>query len=203
MVGKRKSIKDFLSDLVQLCLKSNVEFKLMNKSKVPVSGLPCNGYFEGGEENGALVVASRKPIKEWLPILVHESCHLDQWLEDKEKFMKDDGVELIDEWLNGKNVNRRRLELAIRASKKLELDCEKRSVKKMKKYNLPIDEKTYIQMANTYIYFYNWVLENRLWVPKNKKLYIKEIYSFAPTEFQSNYRKTPEELNNAITKNLC
>ena len=127
---------------------------------------------------------------------------MDQWLEDKKKFMSLEGVEVIDEWLNGKRITKARLTKAVENSKKLELDCEIRTVAKMKKHKLPIDTKEYIQMANTYVYFYNWVLENRRWVPEGKTLYIKDIYKLAPTEFQKSYKKTPEDLNEAFNKYL-
>ena len=199
---KRASVKAFIAELVQYCIKNDVSFNIRNEKNIYIEGLPCNGYFEGGEEKGELVVAINKPQKQWLPILVHESCHLDQWLEDKEKFYSSEGVEVIDEWLNGKRITKARLTKAIENSKKLELDCEIRTLAKIKKYKLPIDITTYIQMANSYIYFYNWVLENRKWVPDGKSLYQKEIYKLAPTEFQKNYKTTPEDLNEAFNKYL-
>jgi len=202
MKVKRKSIQQFISDLVQHCIKSDVELKFLNKTKVPLNGLFCNGYFEGGEEKGKLFIATKKPQIAWLPILVHESCHLDQWLENKKKFNEGDGVELIDKWINGGKVNKTKLLAAIKLTKKVELDCEKRSVEKIKKYKLPINVETYIQMSNTYVYFYNWVLENRKWIKSEKTLFIKEIYSLAPKEFQSNYNKTPEALNEAFNNYL-
>lgn len=195
---KRKTVRNFISDLVQQCTKEQIEFKLTNTNKINLSGIPCNGYFEGTELKGKLIVATNKPQKDWLPILVHESCHLDQWLEDKQKFIKLDSIGIIDKWLNGEKIKKTELIKAFRASKKLELDCEKRSIIKIKKYNLPINIEEYIQMANSYIYFYNWVLENRKWVSKNKTLYTKEIYKLAPKEFQSSYNKTPENLNEAF-----
>ena len=197
---RRASIKKFLAELVQHCIKNDVAFNLRNEKNIFVEGLPCSGYFEGGEEKGELVVAVDKPQKQWLPILVHESCHLDQWLEDKEKFISYDGLEVVDQWLNGKRATKKKLTSAIEASKKLELDCEIRSVAKIKKYKLPIDITTYIQMANSYIYFYNWVLENRRWLEKGQTLYLKEIYEVCPTEFQSNYKKTPKAINDAFNE---
>lgn len=199
---KRTSIRTFIVDLVQHCIKHNVTFNMSNKKDIFIEGLPCSGYFEGDIDKGELVVAVNKPQKKWLPVLIHESCHMDQWLENKAKFMVSEGIEVIDQWLNGKRVNKTILKKAIEATKKLELDCEIRSVAKIKKYKLPINIQEYIQMANTYIYFYNWVLENRKWNSVDKSLYQKEIYKLAPKEFQKNYKKTPDDLNEAFNKYL-
>ncbi len=201
-MAKNKNIDKFISDLINLCVKEGVDFKLTNKKHILLSGIPCSGYFEGDVEFGKLFVATGKPQKKWLPILVHESCHLDQWLENKEKFISSDGIEVIDSWLNGNRVNMSKLKGAINNSKKLELDCEKRSVEKIKKYKLPINIETYIQMSNSYIYFYNWVLKNRSWTPKGKELHIPEIYSNAPKEFQKRYNNIPAELEAAFDKYL-
>lgn len=197
---KNKRIGQFISDLVELCIKEGVEFKLTNKKHILLSGLPCNGYFEGDVEFGKLFVATGKSRKEWLPILVHESCHLDQWLEDKSKFIKDDGIELIDEWLAGKRINKLKIKKAITNSKKLELDCEKRVIEKIKRYKLPINIDTYIQMSNAYVYFYEWVYQNRTW--PLRKLHIPEIYNNAPKEFQKSYNSIPKELEEAFNKYL-
>lgn len=202
MLVKNKKIQKLISDTIHICINNNVEFNLTNTNKVILSGMECNGYFEADLESGKFIMGIKKPQKEWLPIFVHESCHLDQWLENKKKFISGDGIELIDEWLNGKNVNKKNLKAAIEKSKKLELDCEKRSVIKIKKYNLPINESVYIQMANSYMYFYNWVFENRKWVAQGKTLFRKEIYSLAPKEWQLNYNTTPKNLNSAFNKYL-
>lgn len=199
---KSVNVNKFVEELQILCANNNVKLTLVDSKKIMLSDLACNGYFEGDKNKGKLVVAIKKPLKEWLPILIHESCHLDQWLENKQLFDDLDGIELIDQWLSGKTFKKTEVKKAINESKKLELDCEKRSVNKIIAYDLPIDVNTYIKMANTYVYFYNWVLENRKWTTKNTTLYIKEIYDFAPNTFQKSYKETPRNLNKAFNKHL-
>ena len=144
----------------------------------------------------------KKSQKEWLPILVHETCHLDQWIEDADKFMEDDGINIVDEWLSGKDIDAKIILDAINASRYLELDCEKRSVEKIKKYRLPVDVENYIKMSNTYVYFYQWVLENRKWVPEGKSLFVNEIVSLAPKTWQESYDIVPKNMNDAFNKHL-
>ena len=200
MVTRNKNTARFISDTIHLCSEHSVEFKLVASSKVPLGNkIYCNGYFwanSGADNSHKLVVATKKPIKEWLPILVHESCHLDQYIENPNKFVEDD---CIDRWLNGEKVYDKDIRKGISASKRLELDCEKRTVRKIKKYNLPIDVKEYIQKSNLYIHFYNWVYLNRRWVPKGKTLYTKPLYSLMNTSFDKSYGVTSNYILNAIS----
>jgi hypothetical protein len=61
----------------------------------------CSGYFD--EESKELVVAMNNT--DWLGILVHEYCHMTQWL-DGVKVWTDgcEGLEKVEEWLSGKSV---------------------------------------------------------------------------------------------------
>ena len=70
------NIDKFLLDVKQTCKDHGIKFKLVNASKVPITkNLKSIGYFDGE----SLVVSRKHNF--WLPVLIHESCHMDQWIE--------------------------------------------------------------------------------------------------------------------------
>ncbi len=83
----------------------------------------------------------------------------------------------------------------------MEFDCEKRTVAKIKKYNLPIDIKDYIQKANAYVWFYTAVLNKRQWDgTKSDSIYIKEIFSICPKTFTKKPLNPPKKFLKALDK---
>ena len=158
------STAKLISDIVLKCLKHKISFKLISKPFVEANNIKCSGYFD--EEDLELVVATNKKENDWLTILIHESCHLDQYTEKTPIWGEgEDGITVIDEWLEGKDYKPQQLEKAFIDTIKLEVDCEKRSVKKIKKYNLQIDPELYIQKANAYLISYWATYRDRKWFP--------------------------------------
>lgn len=122
--------------------------------------------------------------------MVHESSHMDQFLENCEEWSDYLGLELTELWLSGNPVPRQSLQQEIESSINLELDCEKRTVKKIIKYKLDtiIDVTRYIQMSNAYIFFYLWMKARRRWYKIDKEPYkISDIVSEMPKTFDVDY----------------
>lgn len=174
------STKSLIADIVLKCLKHKISFKLIAEPHVLVNKIKCSGYFD--EEDRELAVATNKKENDWLLILIHESCHLDQFLQ-KEPIWKngEDGIGIIDEWLDGKSYKEKELIKALNDTILLELDCEKKSVKKIKKYKLKINTIEYTQKANAYLFSYWATYRDKKWYPfpyNNPK-----IYKNMPTKF--------------------
>jgi hypothetical protein len=189
------NIKIFEKHVKDTCLNNNIIYKVSNTKsiKYPTGNFRVAGYFEAN--NPAMLIYARKhPL--WLSILVHESCHMDQFLENTRLWNSSNNSFIIDEWLKGKiKYSNDDVMDQIDIIQRLELDCEKRSVKKIKKWNLPIDVDTYIQRANCYIWFYTWLKETRKWCkPNNSPYSVKEIYSKAPKKFLSDYNVIPKKI---------
>ena len=55
----------------------------------------------------------------------------------------------------------------------MELDCERKSVEMIKKFDLPIDIEEYTSIANIYIFYYTYAKKNRCWFSENST--IKDI----------------------------
>jgi hypothetical protein len=174
--------KKLIADIASKCLKNNFSFNLVASKFVEAGkGIKCSGYFDEKE----LIVASLK--KDWIDVLIHESCHLDQFVENCKYWREgEDGIIMMDAWLlKKKSYSQSRLEKAIKSTILLELDCEKRTVRKMKKYGLKINQSLYIQRANSYLLSYWASYRDRKWYPfpyEKKSIFEKMPKTFMKPE---------------------
>jgi translation elongation factor EF-1beta len=190
-------IKSFIEDLKIYTKENNIKLVLSPEKGVQFSegGIMCNGYFD--DITSTLACALGKDVSQWLVILLHESCHMDQWIEKVPEWTENAGMDNIEKWLGGdNNVNMNNIDNEIRTSMIVEVDCERRTVEKIKKYGLQslinIDE--YIKKSNAYVLFYLWMRKNRKWYTVGKEPYnIPEIINIMPNKFDIDYSKmTPE-----------
>ena len=174
----------FLKDLKKTCKENGVHLYKSKKSVIAMSpGIYCSGYFQETPKR-VLAIATGSP--EWFPVLVHESCHMDQWLEKSPLWENNVSCDYVDAWLGGDRV--RNIEGHINNVRDLELDCEKRVVEKIKQLGLNINIEEYIQKANCYVLFYNYIKTTRAWAKPGKSPYlIEELWRHAPNYFLDNY----------------
>ena len=199
-------INKFINDLKTITTKEGVKLLLSPEKGVEYvgGGFICNGYFDS--DGKTLACALGKDISQWLIILLHESCHMDQWLDQVPAWTENLGMENIDKWLGGDdNVDMNLIDEEIRTSMLVELDCEKRTVEKIKKYNLDsiinIDE--YIQKSNAYILFYLWLRKNRRWYTIGKEPYNQAIVvSSMPKTFNIDYNTLDPNIEKVFDENL-
>jgi len=189
--------KEFIKIVKAKCKEFNVKLVLKNAKKVKISeDIFCGGYFEGiSKTEGKLVCATNSPL--YLNLLVHEFSHMEQWYEGAEVWKNVSTAGDVDEWLGGKNV--RNINRKIDLLKMLELDCEKRAVKNIKKYNLPIDIAKYTKSANSYILFYNYLKETRKWSKPGNAPYSEkniDLWGICPEKFMplSYYDTIPKKI---------
>jgi hypothetical protein len=184
-------IKVFIEDLKLYTKENNIKLVLSPEKGVQFSegGILCNGYFD--DITSTLACALGKDVSQWLVILLHESCHMDQWVQKVPEWTENVGMDNIEKWLNGDDtVNMNNIDNEIRTSIIVEVDCEKRTVEKIKKYGLDsiinIDE--YIQKSNAYVLFYLWMRKNRKWYTIGKEPYnIPDVVSVMPKTFDIDY----------------
>jgi len=101
-----------------------------------------------------------KDVKYWFPVLMHESSHMDQYIENDPTWVNNLGLEQTDKWIDGDDgVDLNIISEEIRTSMDVEINCEKRTIEKIKKFNLEdiLDIDEYIQKSNAYILFYLWM----------------------------------------------
>jgi len=196
-----KNVKEFLSHALLDMITNKVSLSLPRKYKVLIEdNIKVNGYFD---EPKTFVVAMSKPVNKWLPIFVHEYCHYRQSIEKEPcyvNFDKVDGIDEYDPWLAGKaELTKEQLLACTRACQELELDCEKRAVEIMKKFNLPIDIDYYIRRGNAYVLFYNYVMKHRTWTKNISPYDPPEVLLVTPDIWLKSYKTMTPAFEDAIT----
>lgn len=158
---------DFQDLVTNECLKHHVETMVSDGDHVLDDGVKCNGFFDekwGKPPQPVLAWHTGRPLEQWLPILIHEYNHMQQWLENDPTWIRLDNA---DDWfgwmasdfdLTDKQALESCLSYAL-----CELNCDTRVVEMIKKLDLPLDPDYYTQTAHAYAWFYFWSLENRSW----------------------------------------
>jgi hypothetical protein len=174
-----KNIQKLISDIMTQCVTNGINFRLEHTDQVDQENIPCSGYFD---EQTLAVATKKEKMLDWLDILVHESCHLDQFIAGPKVWMPDEETLFIVEgWIHGKSIPKKKLEMGFKNTIALELDCEKRTIAKMQKYKIRFDKNQYIQKANSYLFSYTYAYINKAWYPKPYEK--PKIYNNMPTKF--------------------
>jgi hypothetical protein len=157
----QKNVQALIGDISSKCIKNGINFRLEYKSQVDEDNLPCSGYFD---ENSLVVGVKKSKDIDWIDVLVHESCHLDQFLEKTPLWVSDAlSLNIVESWIEGKAINNQKALTGFKNTVALELDCEKRTVKKLQKYKIKFNKSLYIQKANAYLFSYAYALINKKW----------------------------------------
>lgn len=183
--------RKFLQWVKDQCKKHGIKTRLNNVSYLKLSGnIRCSGYFD--ETDRVLAVAMNR--KDWVEILVHEYCHLTQWVDGIDLWEKGGvGISKVDEWLAGKRVANIKKYLGY--NRDLELENEKRSVALIKEWGLNVDLDMYIKKANAYVQFYNYLYHSRKWSdPKNSPYGNQKVVEAMPTKFNLKYSEMSKRL---------
>lgn len=204
--GDIKKINKFIDDLKSFTSERSIKLNLSPEKGVQFAegGIICNGYFDG--DGPLLACALGKDVSQWLIILLHESCHMDQWIEQVPAWTENFGMRNISKWLNGDDsVDLKQVDEEIRLSMNCEIDCEKRTVEKIKKYGLQdiINVDEYIQKSNAYVLFYLWFRKNRRWYTVGNEPYnIAAVVSAMPKSFNIDYTVLELKIENVFDENL-
>lgn len=196
-------VADFLENVAKRAKDNGVIFKLEPERSVlyPTTNTPVNGYFD--DSPPTLSVAIGQPFDNWFSIFVHESCHMDQFFENtdvwKNSFVPGtvfDTTDIIQLWVDGLiELNNTQLKDYIRRAREVELDCEKRTVEKIKEFNLPIDVDGYVRHANSYIWFYTMLGKTRKWYKIGNEPYnTPAILAKMPNHFNNDYEIVPADV---------
>ena len=187
-----KEISNFIEFAKSECKKHGVKFKPYKRSYVKLTDdIKCGGYFDDGSDSGKPVLAFAQGREDFIELMVHEYCHMTQWLDGIELWeICSDSMTIIDEWLSGKDHPDKLVECAINNSRDLELDNEKRAVKIFKEWNIPVDLELYTKKANAYVNFYNYMKTTRKWSdPGNSPYTNKNILEAMSNKFDMNYQE--------------
>ncbi len=169
---------------------------LSPKDHVMADNLRVSGYFDGDSEQPVLACAIGLPEDRWLGVLCHEYSHLTQWAEQAPCWGADKNAKW-GEWIAGKAV--KGVEAQIAASRELEADCERRTIRLLRELNAPVDLERYTRAANAYIYFYNTIAATRKWYAPGKAPYnLPEVRALCNPTFDKDHSVTPPKLAKAL-----
>lgn len=198
--------QNYIEKVKQKAARHSVDIRLISQSRIPYGtceNLLVSGYFIDRPIR-ELAVGTEKPLPDWLGIFVHESCHMDQWIEQTSVWKEiivdgREAVDWIDDWCNGKDDLPLPIEQLIARARNIEWDCERRAHAAIVEHNLPIDPHQYAQKANAYVYFYNHLLKTRAWNgPNNSPYEIERVWTHAPNHFNDTSGQTPQWLQRAF-----
>jgi hypothetical protein len=187
---------EFIDGIKARCKELGVRLYLGKGKTIRCGSSKVSGYFD--DTNRVLAVATGR--KDWVEILSHESSHMDQWHEGCDEWKKLGGSCVVfDEWLEGKEMPKHLVRKHAMAILKLELDCERRSIKKLRASGLRIDLDRYIRKANSYLFLYHWLLVTRKW-PKKFPYSNPKIYGLCSNRFLKDYSTPPKRLMEEFRK---
>lgn len=201
---ENENVKKFIESEMADCKKRKIRIELIKQTAL--YGHTVSGYFTD-EPVPTLSVGIDKPFEEWLPIFVHESCHKDQFVENASVWEKQaiqgayDALHVFDTWVaHICELKEHQLRPVLQQIIDIELDCEKRSLEKIKKFDLPIDHVEYIQKSNAYIFYYHVVASQREYSMRKSPYTNPDVWSKMPTTWDNNYYRISDELHEIYLK---
>lgn len=160
---------------------------------VDADGFQSGGYFDGDKK--ILAVATDRDEESWLGVLLHEYCHLTQWIEDAPVWLA--YREDMWGWLEGKRI--KNPQAAVKAVQDVEADCERRTIRIAREMEAPIDLEAYARAANAYIHFHNVMADKRKWYrPGVVMTEIPELLAAANPTFDRDFSVTSPELRKQL-----
>lgn len=161
-----KTVYNFHRDTCIKAKENDIRIYMGRGRRVNAGDTFTMGYF--CDTDRVLAVATGDESMSWEDVLgtyVHESCHMDQWIDGTKYWFDSLGVcyEILQKYFNQEPVPLSEIHWALDSIVQLEADCEIRSIKKIKEYGLPIDVERYAQLANGYLYFHSAMLHYKSW----------------------------------------
>lgn len=183
--------QDFIQYVKSRCKEHGVKCSLRNSTYVKINNsAKCSGWFD--ETIPELAVAMGAPQS--MGVLAHEYSHLTQWVERIPLWIQaEKSLPIVWDWIDGKDNDDIYYHLSV--ARDLELDNEKRAVNIIQRFGLDIDVDLYIQKANAYVQFYNYLAISRRWSKPPRTPYSNErLIAAMPTTFTMNYKKLSKKV---------
>lgn len=196
-----RNVRDFFNQISQKCQKHGIKFRVSSYSAVYSGTGACSGYF--CDQKKELAIAINNSLKWVLSTLVHEDSHFDQWLDQKSIWHDKQNRRNFDnffDWLlkikNIKNPTESAKHVV-----RLEADCERRSIKKIKKsWSKIISPEVYAQNANAYMFSYLYMAKSRKWLSRNFGLSQKAFYQNFPEKILNKFDSLPEKYSRLFSR---
>jgi hypothetical protein len=160
------------------------------------------GYFK--EDPLEITIASKVSYIDFLSTLVHEFSHFEQWVDDYEYWNhnKRDPSDILDRWLMGEDFKKITIKRCIDKIRDCELDCERRTIENIKKFNLPINIEDYCREASYILYHYNFLLYARDQKQRTTNKNVSSLIQMMPPNLDNDYKKIPRKIMTAYKRKL-
>lgn len=160
-----QKIKNYFLEIDEDCANYGITFKVSGGKGINFGGGRCGGYF--CSDTKVLAVSINRKIPNMLGLLIHEASHFDQWKDLDSVWYKPmmyASGERFFNWLSG-SVELSHPERDAKRIIELELDCEKRALRKIKRrWSDVINPEQYAQSANAYMFSYLYMAQSRKWI---------------------------------------
>ena len=190
------------------CNANGIRFFAGRGKTVKNGTINCNGFFcdgedyDTGEKFQPTLAFANNPNS--FDVLVHEYCHMQQWLEGSPLWSNLRNNGFMWDWLNGDDsIEFSKVEDSMLAYYGIELDCERRAIAQHRKWKTKYRKELYdyIQKANAYTMFYFYLIENRKWYKAGKEPYnLKSVWSKMPKSFTFNRLKCYNQVSKLFDK---
>ena len=165
---ERQSLRSFLAHTESVAKQNDITISYGSGYEVNLGPGRAGGYFthEDSDKKKRLRVAvGNKPLRKWMNVLVHETCHLDQYLENSPYWhiANNDVYDIQYAFFAGASPDHSEVIEAMNKIVRLEADCERRTVQKIKDFNLPMCPYKYQQNANTYLLGHTALVHYKKW----------------------------------------
>lgn len=169
--------------------------------EVNCGGYRTSGYFNDGD--GEIRVGRKASL--WFETLLHEYCHFLQWIEKSPVYRRSDKSNaIIDNWFNGKQYSNKVIDRSFDVVREMERDCEMRTIRLIKKHNLPVNVERYTRMANCYIYAHYFMREYRkFWPFETDLMHSPNVISQMPANFRAqSHKKIPRRVYDVLADRI-
>lgn len=194
-----RDVKEYFQKLDKKCQKHGITLKVGGGKAFNLGGR-CGGYFD--DTNKILAVAiGIKNIGKIIALAEHEANHMRQWLNPRSIWHRKgikNGHARFSYYLAGQRIYK--AEQCMMATLAIEHDCERKTLRALRKWQKYVNLKQATKRANSYLLSHWHMLETKKW-PTNTP-YDQKILKHCPDSLVKNPRKVPESLKKAFRKYL-
>ncbi len=195
-----RDVKEYFQKLDNKCQKHGITLKISGGKALNLGGR-CGGYFDDVNKILAVAIGIRN-IGKILALTEHEATHcFKQYLNPRSIWHKKgikSGHARFSYYLAGQRVYKP--QDCMMAALAIEHDCERKTLRALKKWQKYINLKSAAKRANSYVLSHWHMLETRKW-PSNTP-YDSKILKHCPDFLVKNPKKVPEKLKQAFKKYL-
>jgi hypothetical protein len=189
-----KAFVEFVRETIQ---QHGLSLRLSKTKWVKVDGFSCFGFLNGKE----ICIATKNP--RWIEVLAHEYSHFLQWRKGTLLYRKCFGpthnyADVVEDWIKGRRIDRRRVRRAFETYRSMERECEQIAVKVLHKHGIDFDMERYAQEANCCIYMYHF-MEQRRGKDFQKDPFTWRVLRKMPSSLRvQSHRKMPKEVSDIL-----